>query len=279
MSEPTETTPVSYNLSLSDVSYDEKYRINQGSTSQLLRGMQEMVSRLTEPSNDYQKELYPALKSIVANFVEKYNVLLRCSSEVEREVKRFNLHGYNGKLKNPVSTSGVKYNLVYKFSNFGDYLKTVIQRIKYIIERNLPQRYVTYPSEGTAYANLKTQCQEFVKYLSEEVEQSWNTVVSSARTAGGNSVQENLRKRTENQQVKTQEGYKKTVRSEHHDSDQQYNTQNTERSRGGGSRGGSSRGGSRGGSSRGGSRGGSSRGGSSRGGSSRGGSRGMYNNL
>ena len=126
MSESTQTTPESYNLSLSDVSYDEKYRINQGSISQLLRGMLEMVSRLTEPTNEYQKELYPALKSIVSGFVEKYNVLLLCSSEVEREVKRFNLHGYNGKLKNPVSTSGVKYNIVYNYyQNCINNIKTV----------------------------------------------------------------------------------------------------------------------------------------------------------
>ena len=230
-----QSNPVSYNLSLNDVSYDEKYRINQGSASQLLRGIQEMVNRLTEPSNEYQKELYPALKSIVVSFVEKYNVLLQCSSEVEREVKRFNLHGYNGKLKNPVSTSGVKYNLVYKFSNFGDYLKTVLQRVKYLIERNIPQRYVTNPSEGTAYANLKIQCQEFVKYLTEEVEQSWNTIVSAARTAGGNSVQENLRKRTENQQVKPHREYKKTVPHEQHEFKQQNENQerSSQRGRGG----------------------------------------------
>ena len=265
MSESTQTTPESYNLSLSDVSYDEKYRINQGSISQLLRGMLEMVSRLTEPTNEYQKELYPALKSIVSGFVEKYNVLLLCSSEVEREVKRFNLHGYNGKLKNPVSTSGVKYNIVYKFANFGDYLKTVIQRVKYINERNLPQRYITNPSEGTAYSNLKTQCQEFVKYLSEEVEQSWNTAVSAARTAGGNSVQENLRKRSENQQVKTQKSYKKSKEQESEQQEFKQQYVNQERTSGRG-RGGSSSRGSRGG--RGTSRGGSS----SRGrGSSRGG--------
>ena len=33
--------------------------------------------------------------------------------------------------------------------------------------------------------------------MKEEVEQQWNTAVTSARTAGGESVQENLRKRTE----------------------------------------------------------------------------------
>jgi hypothetical protein len=212
MSETTQmeqSTPVSYNLSLSDVPYDEKYRLNQASASQLVRGLQEMASRLAEPTNDYQKELYPSLKTIVTKFVEKYVELLQCSSEVEREVKRFNLHGYSGKVKNPVSTKGVKYNLVYKFANFGDYLKTVTQRMNYLVERQVPQRYVTNTSEGSAYSTLQTQLQAFVKYLTDEVEQSWNTAVSSARTAGGSSVQENLRKRTEKKEVKPQGGFKK----------------------------------------------------------------------
>lgn len=204
-----QTTPVSYNLC--DIPFDENYKLNRGSISQLIRGVQYMESKLTEPNNDYQKELYPALKSIVDKIIKKYDVLLQYTSDIEKEIKRYNLHGYNGKLKNPVSTSGVKYNLVYKFSNFGDYLKTITQRMKYLIERNLPQRYITNPSEGTAYASLKIELQDFVKFLSEDIDQLWNTAVSVARTAGGNSVQENLRKRTENREIKIQKSVKKTT--------------------------------------------------------------------
>ncbi len=212
-SQMEQTTPVNYNLNLSDVPYDEKFRLNQASATQLVRGLQEMANRLAEPTNEYQKELYPAIKKIVSTLIDKYSVILQSSSEVEREVKRFNLHGYSGKVKNSVSTKGVKFSLVYKFANFGDYLKTVTQRMSYIIERPVPQRYVTNISEGTAYSLLKTQLQEFLKYLSEDVEQSWNTVVSSARTAGGNSVQENLRKRTE-KQFNPKKKFKKLVVSE-----------------------------------------------------------------
>lgn len=189
--------PQSYNLSLTDVPYDEKYRLNQASASQLVRGLQEMSTRLGEPQNDYQKELYPALKKIVGQVVEKYSSMLQGTSEVEKEIRRFNLHGYNGRVKRAISTRGVKFNLVYKYANFGDYLKTVTQRLTYLVERPLPQRYVTNTSEGTSYEALKTRIQEFLKFMKEEVEQSWNTAVTQARTAGGNSVQENLRRRTE----------------------------------------------------------------------------------
>jgi hypothetical protein len=189
--------PENYNLSLSDLPYDEKYRLNQASASQLVRGLQEMTGRLPEPQNDYQKELYPVLKKIVEKVVDKYTSMIQSTSEVEREIRRFNLHGYNGRVKRAIVTRGVKFNLVYKYSNFGDYLKTITQRLTYLVERPLPQRYVTNTTEGTAYEQLKIQIQEFLKFIKDEVEQSWNTVVTQARTAGGNSVQENLRKRTE----------------------------------------------------------------------------------
>ena len=197
MPETTQIETQNYNLSLSELPYDEKYRLNQASASQLVRGLQEMAGRLPEPQNDYQRELYPSLKKLVGQVVEKYTSMLQSTSEVEREVRRFNLHGYNGRVKRAIATRGVKFNLVYKYANFGDYLKTVTQRLTYLVERPLPQRYVTNTTEGTTYEQLKTRIQEFLKFMKDEVEQSWNTSVTQARTAGGNSVQENLRKRTE----------------------------------------------------------------------------------
>ncbi len=195
----TENTQMeqSYNLTLAELPYDEKYKLNQASASQLVRGLSEMGTRLGEPTNDYQKELYPALKTLVTTMVTKYTDMLQATSEVEREVRRFNLHGYNGRVKKPVATRGVKFNVVYKFANFGDYLKSLTQRLTYLVERPVPQRYVNNASEGTAYEQLKGKLQDYLKFMKEEVEQQWNTAVTSARTAGGDSVQENLRKRTE----------------------------------------------------------------------------------
>jgi hypothetical protein len=217
----TENTQMeqSYNLTLAELPYDEKYKLNQASASQLVKGLSEMGTRLGEPTNEYQKELYPALKTLVTTMVTKYTDMLQATTEVEREVRRFNLHGYNGRVKKPVATRGVKFNVVYKFANFGDYLKSLTQRLTYLVERPVPQRYVNNASEGTAYEQLKGKLQDYLKFMKEEVEQQWNTAVTSARTAGGDSVQENLRKRTERvavakttQQEKPQQPRKPFVR-------------------------------------------------------------------
>ncbi len=194
----TQMTENTFNLNLEDIPYDEKFRLNHAATSQLVKGLQVMADRLTEPQNDYQKELYPAIKTIVKEFVDKYSKILEASTEIEREVRRFNLHGYNGRVKKPIATRGVKFNVVYKYANFGDYLKTISQRLTYLTERELPQRYITNTAEGTAYEQMKVIITQFLTYMKDDVEQAWNTAVTSARTAGGNAVQENLRKRTEN---------------------------------------------------------------------------------
>ncbi len=197
-----ETTMNKEPVTLQSIPYDEKFRLNQASASQLVKGLEEMASRLSEPQNDYQKELYPAIKNIVSRIVEKYSELLESTTEVEQEVRRFNLQGYNGKIKKAVSTKGVKFNLVYKFANFGDYFKTIVQRLTYLVDRQLPQRYVNNAAEGDAYNILKGKIWSFIKFMNEDIEQSWNTIVTAARTAGGDSVQENLRKRTEKIKVK-----------------------------------------------------------------------------
>lgn len=184
-------------LTLANVSYDEKYRLNQGSASQLVRGLTEMVVRLTDPTNDYQRELYPALRSIVSEFVERYEQLLTTSNQTEFEIHRYNLHGYSGRVKMPISTRGVKYNLIYKYANFGDYLKTIVQRLKFLTERQVPQRYITNEAELAVFTALQTKVTDFLKFITEETEPKWNTAVATARTAGGESVQVNLRRRTE----------------------------------------------------------------------------------
>ncbi len=169
----------------SHLPYDEKFKLNQASCTQLIRGMYEMGQRLEEPQNDYQRELYPVLKSVVDKVFQHYESLIASTNDTEANIRKYNLDGYNGRVKKPIATRGVKYNLVYKYANFGDYLKTINQRMNYLVTRPLPQRYINNVSEGVAYADLKTKLQEFLKFMKEEIEVTWNTAVSAARVAGG----------------------------------------------------------------------------------------------
>lgn len=187
-------------LSLDGISYDIKYRLSQGSVSQIVRGLSEMVTRLGEGENAYQQTLYPVLREQSKNIVTRFNTLLQTSSAADYDVRKFNLHGYDGRIKGTVITRGVRFNTIYQYANFGDYLKTITQRLTYVIERQVPQRYTTDESLSNAFTQLRSEVQDFVKYIHEEVEPRWNTAVTEARTAGGDSVQENLRKREQQRQ-------------------------------------------------------------------------------
>ena len=187
-------------LSLDGISYDIKYRLSQGSVSQIVRGLSEMVTRLGEGENAYQQTLYPVLREQSKNIVSRFNTILQTSSAADYDVRKFNLHGYDGRIKGTVITRGVRFNTIYQYANFGDYLKTITQRLTYILERQVPQRYSTDEALANAFTQLRSEVQDFVKYIHDEVEPRWNTAVTEARTAGGDSVQENLRKREQQRQ-------------------------------------------------------------------------------
>ena len=198
-------------LTLADIPYNPNYKLNQASASQIQKGLCEMAARIGEPQNDYQRELYPVLKMIVKKMTTRYEELLVFTTDIERDVRKFNLHGYSGRIKSKILTKGVKFNINYAYANFGDYFKTLAQRLKYLVERQFPQRYITNMAEGVAYTELKTELQAFLKFLQDDVEPMWNAVVASARAAGGDSVQDNLRKREEKKIASYQKSAAKIV--------------------------------------------------------------------
>ncbi len=192
-------------LSIDDVTYDEKYRLSKAATTQVIKGMQMMIQRIGEPTNSYQQELYPPMRNIVTRIVDSYNRLLNVGSTTDFEVRRYNLHGYNGIVSGHVYTRGVKRDLFYKYANFGDLMKTLKQRAQYIVEREAPKRYQENASEMASFQQLQTELKSFVEFLVNEIEPSWTAAVTAARASGGVEVEENLKKRAEEAEKRRQE--------------------------------------------------------------------------
>jgi hypothetical protein len=184
-------------LSLNDFGFEETYRLTQGSVSQVVRGMKEMLKRIGEITNDYQRILYPVLTELTNNIVDRYTELLKYNNEKEKEIVQFNLHGYDGTVRGNVATKGVNYILIYKYANFGDFIKTIRQRFEFILSRSTPKRYLEDEEKVRYFVNLKDRINEFLRYIKDDVEPRWNTTVSAARTSGGDEVQDNLKKREE----------------------------------------------------------------------------------
>lgn len=197
-------TPAGFNLSLQDVQYDEKYTLNSGSLGQLMRSFVEMQSRISSEgeTDAYKKALYPPLRALSQEVLTKSNSLLLASSEKEREVRRFNLFGFNGRVKKIQGrypfVPRLRPTTTYKYANFGDLLKVVKQRCEFISTREVPQRYVDDVEEGAAFTKLRNEVTDFLNYLKNTVDTKWSDAVTQARNAGGQQVQQNLERRSQN---------------------------------------------------------------------------------
>lgn len=185
----SQTTPVSFSdvsLETLQKSFSDTYKVSKGSASQVVLGFRAMASRLQDPQNEYQQELYPQLKRMCTNVFNKYNetFLTSFSSDVERQVYGANLNGNrnSGSLYRSIP-SGVNRNLTYNYAQFGQLLRVLSGRLRFVVNRDAGsvQRYKDSTDETSAYQKLQTKSTEFLTYL-ETVSSEWDTFVKSTRT-------------------------------------------------------------------------------------------------
>jgi len=179
-------TPVSFeNLSLEHLGFNETYRVTRGSASQVVLGLKYMLTKLATPTNDYQRTLYPRLSELTRQVVDRYvSTFLGVTDSVVRQVYGANLNGprNDGSLYHSVN-SGVNRNLTYGYAQFGQLMKVLTNRLRFVTNRTVEsvERYRTSQEEGTAYRALQSHCTEFLTYMLQ-VNDEWTRVVEAART-------------------------------------------------------------------------------------------------
>jgi hypothetical protein len=143
------TTPVSFDdVSLETLrkSFNDTYKVSKGSASQVVLGFQSMSERLQEPTNEYQQVLYPQLKKLCSDLYSKYSetFLTSFTNDTERQVFGANLNGNRntGSLYRSIP-SGVNKNLSYNYAQFGQLVRVITSRLRFITQRdpNNVQRY------------------------------------------------------------------------------------------------------------------------------------------
>ncbi len=181
----TAPTPVSFDdVSLAHLTFNETFRVTRGAASQVVLGLKNMLTKLSSPTNDYQKSLYPQLSTLTQNVVTKYEeTFLSVTESVKRQVYGANLNGHrnDGSLYRSVN-SGVNRSLTYGYAQFGQLLKVLTSRLKFIVNRD-PQtvkRYSESAEERDAYTSLQTLCNDYLSYLTS-VNDEWTKTVDAAR--------------------------------------------------------------------------------------------------
>jgi hypothetical protein len=206
----TVPTPVSFDdVSLAHLTFNESFRVTRGAASQVVLGLRHMLTKLATPSNDYQKSIYPQLSKLTQEIVDRYSSsFLQVTSPVQRQVTGANLNGHrnDGSLYRSVN-SGINRSLTYGYAQFGQLLKVLTSRLRFITNRDpqTVQRYKDNSEEATAYTQLQTQCTEFLTYLSS-VNDEWTKVVDAARS------EHNIQKTTRPPRQHTQEQTEQHVR-------------------------------------------------------------------
>ena len=181
-------------ISLESLKYSDEFRVIRASASQVVLGLESMANRIGEGDTEYRKSLYPALKKIVNDLVVEYKTkLLTTTSDLQKQVFGANLNGVrnNGSLNFTVTTSGVKPNLMYKYAQFGQLLRVLVQRLKFIATRD-PARVARYrdnEDERNEFTNLQKLTNDFLVFL-DNLKNKWNTTVQEAREVGGINVDE-----------------------------------------------------------------------------------------
>jgi hypothetical protein len=184
--EQTQNKFVSFdNISLDKLLFNETYRLSRGSASQLVLGFKHMMTKLGEGANDYQRTLYPQLRIITQEIINSYETTFLTQTEpVYKQVFGANLNGTrnDGSLYRSIN-SNVNRNLTYGYVQFGQLVKVLTNRLKFIAQRDpqLIERYKSSKEEMEAYLQLQTFSNTFLNFLDEQ-NKKWTDFVNVART-------------------------------------------------------------------------------------------------
>jgi hypothetical protein len=177
---------MSYNLDIDTVPYDGKNKLSLCSLGQIAKAIlnvKQTKQNSVEQQTDYEKTLYPHLIQLIEQFELDFNKLCtNLSSEVEQNVFKYNLCGYNGSIKKAVSM-GFHNKISIGKSNLSPLIKACIQRTTYILTCTMPKRYKE-EDEKQAFTLLRTRLTEFKDGLTH-FDKEWNKLVYETREVHG----------------------------------------------------------------------------------------------
>lgn len=186
-------------LSYQSLNYGENYKLLRGSFGQILYGLQNMLGRVTteNETDEYKRLLYPELRTLTVDLLERGRELLRVENASDRSVRSSFLLGMNGMVKRNLNgrypyVRGVNPMTPYRYGNFGDYLKVLSARLSYIQNKNIPSSYSSNQELTQSFNKLKSDVSTMLQYLNTVVVTRWNLAVDNARQTSGVNTGNNI---------------------------------------------------------------------------------------
>jgi hypothetical protein len=187
------------------MNFSDEYRCARSTAGQAVVGLQwlaKSVSSTKEATNEYQKTLYPTIVKLANEVCDKYmETFTNVTNPLQVQVYGANLNGRfnDGRLKHDITCKNVDKKLRYKYSQLGQLLSLLYDRLLYISRRDVTkiQRYVDNVDERKHYETLQSLCAQFCGYLrgdDNSVMSRWTAFVNSSRQT--NNVQPEQRQQT-----------------------------------------------------------------------------------
>jgi len=229
-------TPVSFDdISLEHLSFNETFRVTRGSASQVVLGLRNMLQKLSTPENEYQKSIYPQLSTSINRLVDTYtSTFLSVTEPTEKQVTGANLNGFrnDGSLYRSVN-SGINRSLTYGYSQFGQLVRVLVNRLRFVVKRDphSVERYKNSESEMTAYKKLQQAADAYLTIVNDVMDSWGKTVEESRKTHGVQRENTNTRQPSRHTGNNSNNGWTTVQRTS-----QRVQTVNSGRGRGGSTR-------------------------------------------
>jgi hypothetical protein len=171
------------NIGLDVVQFNRSFSRNRGTLSQIVKSLEDMRERLSSPSNDYQKELYPVIQEHCKDVIDKYNELLSCIDPSNNSMCGYYLNGplNNGKRKATTTPHEIKS---YGVSEYKESLKSINDRLRHIkfdCQKNIKEHTKNDPAYNTeGFVKMIEFTDLFHKHIIEKLD-LWNQFIVKFR--------------------------------------------------------------------------------------------------
>lgn len=162
-------------LSLGSVDWKPNYVLSRASIGQIMVCFSKIL--YVVPKNIYEDKLYEKLKPLTEHLLNDFKNLLTYTGDKDRDVKFYNLL-INMPIN--VSVNDREDGLIkLKYAKIGSLIKAAKQRIKFIIERDAPERYLGDQELLQEFNNLKSRIKNFLDTMNDYEAEFINAIDSA----------------------------------------------------------------------------------------------------
>ena len=167
-------------LSLDNVDWKGHYVLARASIGQIIRTLQNVKIHAEKKKSSvkpYEMTLNVGLCDIISDLLDNYEKMLCFESDIERDIAFFNIIV---NLPKDIVINAEKHGQIYlNRANIGNLIQAMRQRVDFILNRDIPDRYTDDPEQLTVFNSLKEKLLNFKNDI-DTFEQDFIDIIDKA---------------------------------------------------------------------------------------------------